>query len=184
VSIINSPTKDKPYEKTYTVKYLGNVVEDGIRYLNLSMEDLKMLVVTQLKAGEPVWFGSDCGKFGSRSEGIWDPDSFVYGELLGGMDLTLTKEQRLDYRDSAMDHAMVITGVNLDADGKPDRWKIENSWGEDVGKKGYFIASDKWFDEFVYQVIIEKKYLKDKWKELLQENPIELEPWDPMGTLA
>ena len=184
VSIINSPTKDKPYEKTYTVKYLGNVVEDHIRYLNLSMEDLKRLVVMQLKAGEPVWFGSDCGKFGIRSEGIWDPDSFVYGDLFGGIDLTLTKEQRLDYRDSAMDHAMVITGVNLDADGKPDRWKIENSWGEDVGKKGYFIASDKWFDEFVYQVIIEKKYLKDKWKALLQENPIELEPWDPMGTLA
>lgn len=184
VSIINSPTKDKPYEKSYTVKYLGNVVEGNIRYLNLSMEDLKALVVKQLKAGEPVWFGSDCGKFGIKSEGIWDPDSFVYGELLGDMDLTLTKEQRLDYRDSAMDHAMVFNGVNLNEDGKPDRWKIENSWGEEVGKKGYFIASDKWFDEFVYQAIIDKKYLKDKWKDLLQANPIELEPWDPMGTLA
>lgn len=184
VSVINAPTKDKPYEKAYTVKYLGNVVEGNIRYLNLSMEELKKLAIAQMKDGEPVWFGSDCEKYGNRKEGIWDPDSFIYEEMLGGLDLSLTKAERLDYRDSAMDHAMVLTGVNLDAEGKPDRWKIENSWGEDAGKKGYFIASDAWFDEFTYQVIINKKYLKEEWKKALEEEPIELEPWDPMGTLA
>lgn len=184
VSIINAPTKDKPYGKTYTVKYLGNVVEGKIRYLNLPMDDLKELAIKQMKDGEPVWFGSDCGQFCNRKEGIWDPDSFLYGEILGGLDLSLTKEERLDYRESAMDHAMVLVGVNLDAQGKPDRWKIENSWGEEPGKKGYFIASDAWFDYFTYQVIIRKKYLKDEWKKALEEEPIELEPWDPMGTLA
>lgn len=184
VSVINAPTKDKAYEKAYTVKYLGNVVEGNIRYLNLSMEELKKLAIAQMKDGEPVWFGSDCEKYGNRKEGIWDPDSFIYEEMLGGLDLSLTKAERLDYRDSAMDHAMVLTGVNLDAEGKPDRWKIENSWGEDAGKKGYFIASDAWFDEFTYQVIINKKYLKEEWKKALEEEPIELEPWDPMGTLA
>ena len=105
--------------KTYTVKYLGNVVEGRVRHLNLPMEELKALAVAQLKAGEPVWFGSDCGKFGNRDDGIWDPDSFVYGELLGGLDLGLTKAERLDYRDSAMNHAMVLCGVNLDENGFP-----------------------------------------------------------------
>lgn len=184
VSVINAPTKDKPFGKTYTVKYLGNVVEGKIKYLNLPMQDLKDLVIQQMQDGEPVWFGSDCGKYGSRNDGIWDQHSFVYEEILGGIDLSLTKEERLDYRDSAMNHAMVLTGVNIGHNGKPDRWKIENSWGEEPGKKGYFVASDAWFDEFTYQVIIHKKYLTEEWKKALEEEPIELAPWDPMGSLA
>lgn len=184
VSVINAPTKDKPFGKTYTVKYLGNVVGQQIRYLNLPIDVMKELAVKQMKDGEPVWFGSDCRKFDSKNDGIWDQNSFVYGEILGGLDLSMTKEERLDYRDSAMNHAMVLTGVNLDKDGKPNRWKIENSWGEDPGKKGYFVASDAWFDEFTYQVIINKKYLTQEWKEALEEEPIELAPWDPMGSLA
>lgn len=184
VSVINAPTKDKPYGKTYTVKYLGNAVEGKIRYLNLPMDDFKKLVIKQMQDGEPVWFGSDCGKFGCKEEGIWDPDSFLYGEAMGGLDLSMTKEERLDYRDSAMNHAMVLVGVNLGADGKPNRWKIENSWGEEAGRKGYYAASDAWFDEFVYQAVINKKYLTEEWKKAFDEDPIELEPWDPMGSLA
>ena len=113
--------------------------------------------------------------------GSWDDHSFEY-ENLTGLDLALTKEERLDYRDSCMCHAMVITGVNL-VDGKPNRWKIENSWGDDRGEKGYYIASDSWFDEFVYQAVVQKKYLGEKVALLTQE-PIELNPWDPMGSLA
>ena len=144
---------------------------------------LKALTIQQMKDGELVWFGSDCGKFGDRKGGIWDPDSFRIGEILG-MDFSLSKEERLDYRDSAMNHAMVLCGVNLDENGKPNRWKIENSWGEDAGEKGYYVASDAWFDLLTYQVIINKKYLKEEWLKALSEAPIELEPWDPMGTLA
>ena len=155
-----------------------------MRYLNLTMEEMKALVVEQLKAGEPVWFGSDCGKFGSRDDGIWDQNSFVYGEILGGLDLSMTKEERLDYRDSAMNHAMVLCGVNLDENGKPNRWKIENSWGEDAGKKGYFIASDAWFDEFVYQAVVNKRFLSEAQRNALSDDPVELAPWDPMGSLA
>ena len=184
VSVIHAPTQDKPFGKTYTVKYLGNVVEGRVRHLNLPMEEMKALAVAQLKAGEPVWFGSDCGKFGSRDDGIWDPDSFLYGELLGGLDLSLTKAERLDYRDSAMNHAMVLCGVNLDAAGRPDRWKIENSWGETAGRKGYFVASDKWFDQFVYQAVVHKRFLSDAQRQALEGEPIELAPWDPMGSLA
>ena len=183
VSVINAPTKDKPFYKTYAVKYLGNVIGGGIRYLNLPIDELKALTVQQMKDGEPVWFGSDCGKYGDRKTGIWDQDSFRFDQIFG-MDFSMTKEERLDYRDSAMNHAMVICGVNLSEDGKPNRWKIENSWGDEAGEKGYFIASDKWFDAFTYQVIINKKYLKEEWKKELEAEPIMLEPWDPMGTLA
>ena len=184
VSVINAPTADKPYGKVYTVQYLGNVIGGGIRYLNLPIEELKALTIKQMQDGELVWFGSDCGKYGDRKRGIWDQDSFRYNEIFGGMDFSLTKEERLDYHDSAMNHAMVLCGVNLDQNGRPNRWKIENSWGEDAGNKGYYIASDLWFEAFTYQVIINKKYLTDAWKQALEEEPIELLPWDPMGTLA
>ena len=184
VSIIHAPTQDKPFGQTYTVKYLGNVVEGSVRHLNLPMEQVKELVIAQLKAGEPVWFGSDCSKFGSRDNGIWDPDCFLYGEVLGGMDLDMTKTERLDYRDSAMNHAMVLCGVNLDENGKPNRWKIENSWGENAGRKGYFVASDAWFDQFVYQAVVNKKFLNQEQQKALATEPVELAPWDPMGSLA
>lgn len=184
VSVINAPTSDKPFGKTYTVDYIGNVVNEPICYLNLPIDELKALTVAQMKDGEVVWFGSDCGKFGSRSDGIWDPDSFVFDELMGGLDLSMTKEESLDYCNSAMNHAMVLTGVNLDGEGKPNRWKIENSWGPEAGQKGYFIASDKWFDLQTYQVIINRKYLSEEHKKALSEEPIVLNPWDPMGTLA
>ena len=184
MSVINAPTSDKPYGKCYTVKYLGNLVEGTIRYLNVPMDTLKDLVIRQMKDGEMVWFGSDCGKYGDRTSGIWDQDSFDFEGILGGLTFGLTKEERLDYRDSAMNHAMVITGVNLDENGKPNRWKIENSWGEDRGQKGYYVASDKWFDEFTYQVVIHKKYLSEEQLQALEAEPIVLEPWDPMGSLA
>lgn len=183
VSVINAPTKDKPYNCSYTVKYLGNIVGNKVRYLNLSMEELKELAICQLKAGEPVWFGSDCGKYGSRPTGVWDQDSYTY-ENMFGFDLKMSKAERLDYCDSAMNHAMLLTGVNLDPEGKPDRWKIENSWGPEVGRKGYYVASDKWFDEFTYQIVIHKKYLSEQQIQAFEKEPIELEPWDPMGSLA
>ncbi len=184
MSIINAPTADKPYGRAYTVKYLGNVVEDPVRHINVPMETLKSMIVSQMKDGEPVWFGCDCSKFGDRKLGIWDQDSFCYGELMGDLSFGMTKEERLDFRDSAMNHAMVIAGVNLDENDRPNRWKIENSWGEEAGRKGYFIMSDKWFDEFTYQAVVHKKYLPDDLREALKEEPKELEPWDPMGSLA
>ena len=83
-----------------------------------------------------------------------------------------------------MNHAMVITGVNLDENGQPNRWKIENSWGDENGKKGYYLMSSSWFDRFVYQAVIRKEYLSDEEKAALESDPIHLDPWDPMGTLA
>ena len=95
----------------------------------------------------------------------------------------MSKEAMLDTRNSAMNHAMVITGVNLEND-KPTKWKIENSWGDDVANKGYYVASDSWFEKNVYQIVVNTKYLSEFEKNDLKKDKIELDPWDPMGTLA
>lgn len=182
VNVINGPTQDKPYGKTYTVKYLGNVVEGHIKYLNLPMEQLKELVVKQMQAGELVWFGSDCGKFGDRDSRFWDDQSFDSLPATG-LDVAMTKEEMLDCCDSAMNHAMCFTGVNIGEDGKPNRWKIENSWGSEGLNEGYYMASDSWFDLLVYQAVVHKKYLGDK-AAILDTDPIVLDPWDPIGSLA
>lgn len=182
VSIIHAPTKDKPYHKTYTVAFLGNIVGGKpVRHLNLTMDEFKAAVIRQLEAGKVVWFGSDVGKFGDRQMGIWDDGCYDY-ELLSGMDLSISKEDALDYGYSAMNHAMVITGVNIE-DGKPTRWKIENSWGDEKGAKGYYVCSDSWFDQYVYQAAVEREYLGEL-AELAKQEPKVLDPWDPMGTLA
>lgn len=183
VSIINAPTADKPFHRSYTVKYLGNVKEDGgVRYLNLPLEEFKELAVRQLKDGTPVWFGSDVGQFSSR-EGLMDPDAYPYGQLLDTK-FSMSKAERLDYGDSLMTHAMVLQGVNLDEKGRPDRWRVENSWGKETGFDGYMVMSDKWFDEFTYQLVIDRKYLSPEQLEEYALDPIVLDPWDPMGSLA
>ena len=183
VSIINAPTADKPYHKTYTVRLLGNVAEGRpVVHLNLTMDEFKSAIIAQLKAGKVVWFGSDVGHFGERTAGIWDDGSFNF-PLLTGMDLAMDKANALDYGLAAMNHAMVLTGVNLDASGKPTRWKIENSWGDKSGDKGYYVCSDSWFDQYVFQAAVEKEYLGGL-AALASQEPIVLEPWDPMGTLA
>ncbi|MCO6532301.1 MULTISPECIES: C1 family peptidase [Lactobacillus] len=186
VSIINSPTDDKPYHKVFSVEYLGNVVGGRqVRHLNLTINEMKDLIIKQLKAGEVVWFGSNVGKDSERQLGLLDTNIYKRDELFD-VDFSMTKAERLDSTESMMDHAMVITGVDL-VDDKPTKWKIENSWGEKPGFKGYFVMSDSWFDSFVYQAVINKKFLPDDMKKEFDDgakNPIQLLPWDPMGALA
>lgn len=182
VSIIHAPTEDKPYGKLYTIRYLGNVIDGhAVQHLNLSMSDMKKAIISQLKDGKAVWFGSDVGHYGDRDLGIWDDHSFDY-EQLTGLDMNLTKEDSLNYGLSSMNHAMVLTGVHIENE-KPVRWRIENSWGDEHGNKGYYVCSDSWFEQYVYQVAIEREYLGENVS-LLKQSPIILPPWDPMGTLA
>lgn len=183
VSIINAPTKDKPFNRSFTVKFLGNV-EGGniVRYLNLPIKDLKKLTLAQLKDNEVVWFGSDVGQFSTRTTGFLSQSAYDFENTLQTT-FPMTKAERLEYGESLMTHAMVLTGVNL-VKNKPTKWKVENSWGSDTGDKGFYLADDAWFDEFVYQVVINKKYLSQEQLEAYESDPIELEPWDPMGSLA
>lgn len=184
VSLINAPTADKPFHRSYSVKFLGNVKEGRlVRYLNLPIEDLKKAAIAQMKDGSPVWFGCDVGKCSSRDEGLLDTEAYHTEELLG-IRFGMNKAERLEYGESLMTHAMVFQGVNLDDDGKPTRWRVENSWGDAPGKKGYYVMSDAWFDEYMYQIVVHKKYLPEAALAEYEADPIMLEPWDPMGSLA
>ena len=184
VSLINAPTEDKPYGRSYTVQYLGNVKEgSAVRYLNLPIEELKKAAIAQMKDGQPVWFGCDVGKHSERDSGIMDLDIRGLEDLLDTQ-FTMTKAERLDYGQSLMTHAMVFQGVNLDENGKPNRWRVENSWGKEPGKDGYYLMTDRWFDEYMYQVVVNKKYLTAEQIAAYEAEPIALEPWDPMGSLA
>ena len=184
VSIINAPTADKPYGRSYTVEMLGNVVGSKlVRYLNVEMDRLKELAIAQMQAGETVWFGSDVGQSSNRKAGIMDEGIY---DFTSSMDLHLTQDKagRLDYSESLMTHAMVLTGVDLDEDGRSKKWKVENSWGDKVGNKGYFVASDVWMDQYTYQIVVRKEFLSAEELVAYEAEPIVLAPWDPMGALA
>ena len=183
VSLINAPTADKPFGRTYTVRFLGNVRGGrDVLYLNVDSETLKGLAAHQLAAGEPVWFGCDVGKMSDRDSGVMDAGLYDYAGVLG-VPFALDKAQRLDYGESRMTHAMVLTGVNV-VDGRPNRWKVENSWGKEPGREGYFVMSDTWFDEYTYQVVVRREYLPAPLRAALSQPPVVLQPWDPMGALA
>lgn len=187
ISLISAPTADKPFGHTYTVSRLGNVVEDGgVRYLNLEPEKLKAAAIAQLKDNLPVWFGCDVDQCFLHDEGIMDTAAFALDDLLGfAVEGSMDKAERLDYGESMMTHAMVLEGVNLDSEGKPTLWKVENSWGKDHGRGGFDTLSDPWFDEYVYQVVVDKKYLSDEDRAIYEtEEATVLAPWDPMGSLA
>ncbi|KAJ2160703.1 bleomycin hydrolase [Coemansia sp. RSA 552] len=181
VSLINDPRNQ--FMRKYTVKYLGNVHEaGGVRYINLAVEDIKKYAAEVLKSGRPVWFGCDVGKFHSRAKGMLDLKVIDY-ESAFNFSFGTTKAERLQYGDSLMTHAMVLTGVHVE-DGKTVRWRIENSWGDEYGNKGYLTMTDGWFDEFVYQIVLEKADLPQEILDVLDQDAVVLPPWDPMGALA
>lgn len=183
VSVINSPTDDKPFDHMYTVDMLGNVVDGReVRHLNVDMDIFKKLAIKQLESGESVWFGCDVGQSYDRTTGIMDTELYHRDQLFD-VDLSMSKGERLDYGESLMTHAMVLTGVDI-VDNKPKKWKVENSWGDKFGTKGFFVMTDDWMDEYCYQIVINKKFLPDELKEVLKEEPKVLAPWDPMGSLA
>ena len=183
VSLINAPTKDKAFGKTYTIQYLGNVVGGKqVTHLNVTMDRMKELILKQLKDDRIVWFGSDVGFYRENDEGVWDDTRFDLNTPFG-LDLKMNKGESLDYHASQMNHAMCITGVSF-KEGIPSKWKIENSWGKDRAKDGYYMMSASWFDQFVYQAVVDKKYLNKDELKALEGEAVVLKPWDPMGSLA
>lgn len=187
ISLISAPTADKPFGHTYTVSRLGNVWEDhGVRYLNLEPAELKRVAIAQLSDNLPVWFGCDVAQSYLRDEGMMDLAALDVDALFGfEIEQSMDKATRLDYGESLMTHAMVLEGVRFDANKKPVMWKVENSWGKDHGRDGFDTLSDAWFDEYVYQVVVDKKYLTQEQRDTFEhEEATVLEPWDPMGSLA
>jgi bleomycin hydrolase len=184
VSLINAPTGDKPFNRTYTVRFLGNVVggQDG-RYLNVDILTLKKAVIDMIRNKHAVWFGCDVGKMLQTESGAMDLNIYDYESVLETR-FRLDKAGRLDYGDSEMTHAMVITGVDLDDRGMPRKWRVENSWGSKIGDKGYMYMMDEWFDQYVYEVVVRKEFLGKELLRVLDSEPVVLPPWDPMGKLA
>lgn len=183
VCLVDDPRPTHPKGRALTVEHLGNVVGGRqIRYVNADMDVIKRLAAEALAAGEPVWFGADVSKQADRTSGLLVEGLHDYSGLFG-VDLSTTKEQRVISGESAMNHAMLFTGVDL-VDGVPRRWRVENSWGEEPGDKGFFTMDDAWFTEYVFEVVVRADALPVGLRPALTEEPLALPAWDPMGTLA
>ena len=181
--LVHDPRATSPYGRTFTVDYLGNVVGGAaVTYLNVEMELLKRLAQEQLVGGEPVWFGCDVGQQMSLDLGLWDAALYDYGSIYDH-EFAMGKADRLVYRESLMTHAMLFTGVDV-IDGVPRRWRVENSWGDEKGVKGYWTMNDSWFDEYVFEIAVPRRLLPPELAERLDDDPIVLPAWDPMGSLA
>jgi len=181
--LVHDPRATSPYGRTFTVDHLGNVVGGpAVTYLNVEMELLKRLAQEQLVGGEPVWFGCDVGQQMSLDLGLWDAALYDYGSIYDH-EFAMGKADRLVYRDSLMTHAMLFTGVDV-IDGVPRRWRVENSWGDEKGVKGYWTMNDSWFDEYVFEIAVPRRLLPPELAERLDDDPIVLPAWDPMGSLA
>jgi len=165
------------------VEYLGNVADaPPVTYLNVDIEVLRQVTQESIVDGEPVWFGCDTGKQSNADLGYWDAELYDYGAVYD-VDFTLDKAGRLLHRDSLMTHAMVFTGVDLH-DGRPRRWRVENSWGPEKADKGFWTMTDSWFGEHVFEVAVHRSRLPAELRNQLAEEPIVLPAWDPMGALA
>lgn len=188
VCLVHDPRETSPFNRTFTVEYLGNVVGgDPVIYLNVEMDVMKDIAMRTLMAGEPVWFGCDVGKMMRRDMGIWDRDLYNL-DAIYDTQFTMSKASRLLYHQTLMTHAMLFTGVDVVGDAKsqkPRRWRVENSWGEEnTGRKGFFVMNDSWFDEHMFEIAAKKSMLPDHLVPALELDPIILPAWDPMGALA
>ena len=183
VCLVHDPREGNPSGRTYTVQYLGNVVDGTrIKYLNVDIEVMKDIAMRMLQDGKPVWMGCDTGKQMHRDKGLWDAELFDYASVYGA-EFSMDKAERLEYHQTAMTHAMLFTGVDV-VDGKPRRWRVENSWDDKVGDKGFFLMNDSWFAEYMFEIAAPKSYLPADLQAALDLEPVVLPPWDPMGSLA
>ncbi len=183
VCLVHDPRQTNPPGRTYTVQYLGNVVDGArIKYLNIDIDLMKDIAMRMLLDGKPVWMGCDTGKQMHRDKGLWDAELFDYGSVYNA-DFAMNKEDRLEYHQTAMTHAMLFTGVDV-VDGKPRRWRVENSWDDKVGEKGFFLMNDSWFAEYMFEIAAPMSYLPEELQQALDLEPVVLPPWDPMGSLA
>ena len=186
VCLVDDPRKEHPKGRKIAIEHLGNVVGgDATEYLNVPNQFMKDCVRRVLvEQGIPVWFGAECGPMMDREAGAWATDLFEYDRVYG-VRFDLSKEQRVRFGNSAMDHAMAFAGVDVADDGTTTRrWRVENSWGDKIADKGYFTMSDDWFTEYVYEVAVPKALLPEEYQKALGEPAISLPAWDPMGALA
>lgn len=181
--IINYPSPNKPFNKTYTVKHLYNVLgyKENL-FLNLNYTRLEEMIIQQLKNGDIVYFSCDNGKYMNNEKGIWNDKQYDY-ENLFQIDLSLEKGEMLDSRECYFGHTMVITGIELE-DNRIKRFKLKNSWGKSETNSGYWIATPSWMKKYLYQIVVKEDYMLKDEIELLKTKPIELNIWDSLAELT
>ena len=184
ICLVDDPCPENPKGSMETVEHLGNVVGGRpIRYLNAPVEEIKRIAAAQIAAGEAVWFGADVSQPYDRGLGFFVTGIHDYDGLFD-VDFSSTKLERVRSGESAMDHAMLFTGVDLDEAGQPRAWRVENSWGDEPGDSGFFTMDDQWFTDNVFEVVVPKSALPEDLAAAVDSDPIVLPAWDPMGTLA
>jgi len=178
IMIMNDPTRE--YYKIYEIENYRNTIE-GVNwvYLNLPNEDIKAAALASIKNNEAMYASCDVGKYFNRETGILDPDMYDYNSLMG-VNFSMDKKARILTRQSGSSHAMTLVGVDTDANDKPVKWEFENSWGAEAGHNGYLTFTDKWFNEYMFRIVINKKYLGEKALKSLNQKPIMLPAWDYM----
>ena len=178
IMVMNDPRH--PYYKTYEVE-LDRHTYDGHnwKYLNLPMDDIEQLAIASLKDGRKLYSSYDVGKMLDRKRGYGDTENFDYGSLMGTT-FGMNKAERISTFDSGSTHAMTLTAVDLDANGKAKKWKVENSWGASWGQQGCMIMSDRWFREYMFRLVVDKKYVSEELLKLNEQKPVMVTPEDPL----
>lgn len=178
VMLMNDPSRE--YYKTYEIQYDRHVYDgQNWKYVNLPMDRIKEMAVASIKADRAMYFSCDVGKFLNRKKGVADMDNFDYESLLG-VRFTMDKAQRVLTYASGSSHAMTLIAVNVNENGDTDRWMVENSWGADSGYKGNIIMTDEWFDNYMFRLVVEKRFVPGDILKLSESKPILLPIWDPM----
>lgn len=178
IMVMNDPRR--PYYKTYEVE-LDRHTYDGHnwKYLNLPMDDIEQLAIASLKDGRKLYSSYDVGKMLDRKRGYGDTENFDYGSLMG-TSFGMNKAERISTFDSGSTHAMTLTAVDLDTNGKAKKWKVENSWGASWGQQGCMIMSDRWFREYMFRLVVDKKYVSEELLKLNEQKPVMVTPEDPL----
>lgn len=178
VMLMNDPSRE--FYKCYEIDYDRHVYDGkNWTYVNLPVEEIKEMAVKSIKDSTMMYFSCDVAKFMDSKRGTLDLNNFDYESLMGttfGMD----KKERIQTFSSGSSHAMTLMAVDLDAEGRPKKWMVENSWGAESGYQGHLIMTDEWFDEYMFRLVVEKKYVSDKVLDILKQKPIRLPAWDPM----
>ena len=180
VMIMNDPCRE--YGKVYEIDYDRHVY-DGHNwlYINLPVERIKEMAIASIKDNVAMYFSCDVGKFYSRSKGTLDIANFDYDSLMG-VEFGMNKQERVMTHASGSSHAMTLIAVDI-VDGKPVKWMVENSWGPASGYKGCLIMTDEWFNEYMFRLVVEKKYVPEDILKMLEQTPVQLPAWDPMFSM-
>ncbi len=178
VMVMNDPSRE--YYKVYEIDYDRHVYDgDNWLYLNLPIDEVKALAIASIKDNTAMYFSCDVGKFLDRKKGTLDMSRYDYESLMG-VDFPMNKEERVRTFASGSSHAMTLIAVDLDEEGNAKKWMVENSWGAQAGWQGNLIMTDEWFEEYMFRVVVDRKYIPAETLKLLEQEPIMLPSWDPM----